>query len=64
MGFASARAFLDVLHDLLHTQACGVCRPLDILARQMTGIPMVVVYLATPTRDTHGSYPLSLAYGR
>jgi hypothetical protein len=53
VGFGLAHDGLDVPHDLLYTQACGVCRLLDNLPRQMVGIPMVVAYLATPTGNTH-----------
>lgn len=53
VGFGLAHDGLDVPDDLLYTQACGVCRLLDNLPRQMAGIPMVVAYLATPPGNTH-----------
>jgi hypothetical protein len=50
---------LDVLHDLIDGQVGGLCGLLQVLDREMSGIPMIVMHLATPTRDTHvtGSFP-------
>jgi hypothetical protein len=50
---------LDVLHDLVDGQVGGLRGLFQVLDREMSGIPMIVMHLATPTRDTHvtGSFP-------
>jgi hypothetical protein len=50
---------LDVLHDLVNGQVGGLRGLLQVLDREMSGIPMILMHLATPTRDTHitGSFP-------
>ncbi len=50
---------LDILHDLVNGQVGGLRGLLQVLDREMSGIPMIVMHLATPTRDTHvtGSFP-------
>jgi hypothetical protein len=50
---------LDVLHDLVDGQVGSLRSLLQVLEREMSGIPMIVMHLATPTRDTHnaGSFP-------
>jgi hypothetical protein len=46
---------LDVVHDLLHGQVGGLRRLLEILHREMAGIPMIVMNLTAPTGDTHAT---------
>ena len=50
---------LDILHDLVNGQVGGLRGLLQVLDREMSGIPMIVMHLATPTRHTHisGSFP-------
>jgi hypothetical protein len=46
---------LDVLHNLVDGQVGGLGGLLQVLDREMSGIPMIVMHLATPTRDTHNT---------
>jgi hypothetical protein len=55
-----ASASLNVLYDLLYCQACGLRRLLKVLDREMSGVSVILMQLATSTGHTHIYYPLCL----
>ena len=50
---------LDVLYDLIDGQVGGLRCLLQVLKREMSRIPMIIMHLATLTRHTHRDQLLS-----